>query len=161
MRIVTWNVHGARKDSPVWGFLLDLKPDLVLLQEIGTIPISVTEHFHCLMRKAASKTGKPQRFATGVLAEGQIIDQLALSSRYQWVNEQIEFFKGNFINCTVQMPNRSPINVVSVHSPAWPVDKNRLAGLDLSEVKHETNPDVWGTDVLWDALKNTMQPGGT
>jgi exonuclease III len=50
--------------------------------------------------------------------------------------------------------------VISVYSPAWPVDKERLKEIDVSQIKSSsTNPDVWGTDVLWDALRNAAVMG--
>jgi len=35
MRMITWNVHGAKRESGVWKLLLELQPDLILLQEVG------------------------------------------------------------------------------------------------------------------------------
>jgi hypothetical protein len=72
MRIVTWNVHGALKESPLWDLLLELQPDVALLQEIGSIPNSVTDGFDHLTRQAVGKTGRPQRFRTGVFVRGRL-----------------------------------------------------------------------------------------
>jgi exonuclease III len=156
MRIVTWNVHGARKDSPLWEFLSELNPDVLLLQEIGSMPNSLLDSFDHYSRPAVSKAGVPQRFRTGALVKGEIVNRISLLSEYEWANHELEFLKGNFISCTVELNDHTPLNVISVHSPAWPVDKRRLKGIDVSGVKTSTNPNVWGTDILLAALRNRV-----
>lgn len=156
MRIITWNVHGALRDSPLWDWLLDSQPDIALLQEIGSVPNRVTDGFDCLTKQAAGKSGRPQRFRTGVFVRGKIVKEIVLSSEHDWVTRELEFFKGNFVSCTVQMKDQGSFSVISVYSPAWPVNKERLNQIDVSRIKSaSTNPDVWGTDILWDALRNT------
>ncbi len=158
MRIITWNVHRARKDSPLWDFLLHLQPDLVLLQEVGCIPSHVTNEFDHLTRPAIAEDGSPQNFHTGVLAKGKIIAEVSLSSDREWVNRELEFFGGNLVGCRVQLSHGSELHVVSVHSPFWPVDKAKLAGIDVSQVR-TTNPHLFATDLLWYALKNMVTTG--
>jgi exonuclease III len=156
LRVITWNIHDADTKSPVWELLLNLQPDIVLLQEVGTIPEEINKSFNVLSRVAIRKTGKPQKFSTAVLVKGRIIDEILLSSEHEWVNRELEFFKGNFIGCIVQLANQKSMKVVSVYSPAWPVSKNRLEGIDVSQVKLKLNPDVWPTEIIWSALKNTV-----
>lgn len=157
MRIVTWNVHGAPRDSPLWKVLLELQPDIALLQEIRSIPSSVLDRFDHLTRQAVTKTGRPQRFQTGILVRGKIVAEIRLSSDRDWVNRELEFFSGNFVGCTAQLDDQRSFNTISVHSPAWPVDRDRLRGSDVSWIKSSIeNPDVWGTDILWDALRNAV-----
>lgn len=156
MRVITWNFHGANKESPIWQLLLELKPDIVLLQEVGSMPGKIEEEFNVLSKVAIYKTGRPQRFNTAVLVKGKVIEEINLKSEYAWVNDELEFFKGNFIACKVELQNHKKFNVVSVYSPAWPVDKNRLKEIDVSPVKLKENPDVWATEIIWSALKNTI-----
>ncbi|MSQ14683.1 MAG: hypothetical protein EXR50_02325 [Dehalococcoidia bacterium] len=156
MRIITWNMRRATEKSTAWKILTDLNPDLALLQEVSGISSAIRELFDVKLCNAISKIGKPQKFGTAILARGKIINELPLSSEYDWVNRELEFFKGNFISCIVQLQNQEPINVVSVYSPAWPVDKERLKEIDVSPVKLQLNPNVWGTEIIWAALKNTI-----
>ena len=44
------------------------------------------------------------------------------------------------------------LNVICVYSPAWPVDRGRLAGIDVSGVRLKQNRDVWVSDLLRAAL---------
>jgi len=156
MKVITWNLHGANKESLVWQLLLEWEPDIVLLQEVGSMPDKIKESFDVLTKIAIYKTGRPQRFSTAVLVKGKIIKEINLKSNYEWVNVELNFFKGNFIACTAELQNHEKFNVVSVYSPAWPVDKNRIKGIDVSEVKLTKNPEVWATEIIWSALKNTI-----
>jgi len=156
MRIITWNMRRATETSAAWKMLTDLDPDVALLQEVSNIPKNIKELFDIKFHKATGKTGKPQKFGTAVFVKGKIIDELPLSSEYDWVNQELEFFKGNFVGCIVQPQNHGPVRVVSVYSPAWPVDKDRLNGIDVSPVKLKLNPNVWGTEIIWSALKHLV-----
>lgn len=159
MRVISWNVHGSNEKSNIWKFLSGLDADIVLLQEVVSIPQEITDKYNVLSRVAIYKTGKPQRFSTSVITKGEIVSEIILVSDYEWVNRELDFFKGNFIGCIVQLPNQDLYNVVSVYSPAWPVDKNRLVEIDISQVKLKSNPDVWATEVLWVALKKAEPKG--
>jgi len=44
------------------------------------------------------------------------------------------------------------LTAISVYSPAWPIDRKRLEGIDTSTVKLTQNPDVWLADLLWHCL---------
>jgi hypothetical protein len=46
------------------------------------------------------------------------------------------------------------LNVVGVYSPAWPVDRARLAGVDVDPIKLTLDPDVWVADLLWASLRS-------
>jgi exonuclease III len=148
MKIITWNVHGAQNDSAVWGVLLNLHPDIVLLQEVGAFPSQLADTFDIVSRPAIYKTGKPRRFSTAVLVRGKILEEVALSPEFAWVNHELEFFKGNLISCRVQPKDHQPLIAVSVYSPAWAVGRERLKEVDVSQVKTKINPDVWVTDIL-------------
>jgi exonuclease III len=160
MRIITWNARGAKRDSPLWDALSELSPDIALLQEVGSIPRRITDSFELLSRQAISKTGNRQRFSTAVAVSGKIIEEVALSSEHDWVERELQLFRGNFISCKVQPNNHEPLTVVSVYSPAWPIERDRIRNADVSKVKTSLNPDVWGTDILWAALKNTVSHNG-
>ncbi|MDI9578820.1 MAG: hypothetical protein QM398_11885 [Thermoproteota archaeon] len=112
MRVITWNVHRANKESPVWRLLLDLQPDIILLQEIGNLPKEITNVYNALTKTAVRKTGEPQNFSTGVLVKGQIIQETELTSEYEWVNKELNgFFDGNIVSLLAK-----PIGYVTVLS---------------------------------------------
>jgi len=156
MRVITWNIHGAKFESLVWEFLLEMNPDIILLQEVGSIPQKIESIYDIFSRAAINKTGKPQKFNTAVLTKGKILREIPLSSEFEWVNRELDFIKGNLISCLIQLPNQETMNAVSVYSPAWPVDKVRLSGIDVSQVKLKLNPEVWVTEIIWSALKTIV-----
>ena len=156
MRVTTWNIYRAKEKSPVWELLEELHPDLVFLQEVGSIPERIKRVFDVLSKVAISKKGRPQRFSTAVLVKGKIVKEIPLSSDKEWVNQELEFLKGNFISSIVQPLNQETLSVVSVYSPAWAVNQNRLKGIDVSSLRLKSNSKVWATEIIWDALKNTV-----
>ncbi len=156
MRVMTWNVRRATAESPVWTTLLEIAPDIALLQEVGGFPPEVASKFDVRFEYAIGKTGRPQKFGTAVLVRGKITGELRLVSEHDWVNREINFFSGNLVGCVAAPEGCSPKNVISVYSPAWPVDKSRLIGIDVSPVKLQNNPDVWCTEILWSGLTKTM-----
>ena len=156
MRVLTWNVRRATSQSLVWEMLLDIAPDIALLQEVGGFTKKIQDQYEICFQTAIGKTGRPQKFGTPVLVKGNIVEDIKLVSEYSWVNDEISFFSGNLVGCIVSTKNDAPKNVISVYSPAWPVDKKRLFGIDVSPVKLDNNPDVWCTEILWSALTKTM-----
>lgn len=156
MRVITWNIRKATKTSPVWKILADLSPDIALLQEVlvSNIPDNIKELSDIKFHTAIGKTGKPQNFATAILVKGKIINELPLSSEYNWVNQELKHFVGNLVSCVAQPTSCPAINVVSVYSPAWPIDTSKYPDIDIAPIKLRQNPKLWITEILWSALKN-------
>jgi exonuclease III len=154
MRVVIWNIHGAKMSSSAWDYLLDLQPDIALLQEVGSSPESFTRALAGVCRTAISKNGKPQRFGTGVFVKGKIIEETKLSSSQEWINRELDFFKGNLVSCRVQPTNYHPVTVVSVYSPAWAIHADRLKAVDVSQISPKASGEVFCADTLWAGLQN-------
>jgi exonuclease III len=156
MRICTWNVRHASKDSnDLWDYFLEIDADVALLQEVGTIPPSVASRYSHLQRKALRKNGQPQTFSTAVLVRGSIDEQIIFSTSWDWVNEELQRFEGNLVSAVITLPSGKSFRVLSVYSPAWPIDRQRLKGIDVSGIKLKNNPDIWLTEILWAALSST------
>ena len=154
MRVITWNMRRATETSAAWKILDDLNPDIALLQEVSSVPKNIKKLYDIKFQKAVGKTGKPQQFGTAIFVKGKILDELPLSSKYDWVNRELEYFAGNLVSCIVK-PNGYPkINIISVHSPAWPMDISKYPSNDVAKVKLKQNPKLWVTEILWSALKN-------
>ncbi len=154
MRIVCWNIRRAKAShAGTWGYLEELDPDLALLQEVGEIPGSFLEQRVSLMRSASSRDGRLQRFSTGILVKGEVVREIDLSSAWAWVNGELERFRGNLIAAEIALLNGERLHVCSAYSPAWPIPRERLAGVDLSPVKLSLNRDLFVTELLWAALR--------
>lgn len=154
MRIITWNLRRATKSSTSWKILLDLDPDVALLQDVSSIPDEIRKQFDIKFRNAITKTRNQQKFGTAVFVKGKITSDLPLASEHDWVNQELERFKGNFISCVVQPTGYPILNIVSVYSPAWPIDTSAYQNIDIEKIKLKQNPKLWATEILWSALKN-------
>ena len=154
MRIIAWNIRRASATSAAWRIFACLDPDLALLQEVTDIPASVKESFGIKTCTAAGRLGAPQSFGTAVLTKGDIIGDGVLHSEYPWVNCQIESFRGNLVPSVVRLGGYPKLNVVSVHSPAWPLDVSAYEGFDVTTVKLQESKGIWVADILWSGLRN-------
>lgn len=156
MRVITWNCRRATAGSHAWDYVRELDPDIALLQEVAGFPSVVERDWSIARLSAATKGGGVQRFSTAVLVRGEIDETFSLSSRTAWVQAELTRFAGNLVGCRIRLDGEA-VNLVSVYSPAWPVDRLRLNGVDTSDVRLAQNPDVWLTDVLLAALRE-MEP---
>lgn len=161
MRVLTWNCRRATRRSPVWEHLHEWSPDIALLQEVTSFPSSLINEYDIRFEKAAGKSGQPQRFGSALLVKGEVGDELQLRSNHAWADSEIARFSGNLFGNEVQLRSGRRLRAVCVYSPAWPVDRGRLAGVETSHVKLTLNPDVWVADLLWSALKAMDLPNGS
>jgi exodeoxyribonuclease-3 len=75
------------------------------------------------------------------------------------VNAELDRFAGNLVASEVKLEAGPLLKAVSVYSPAWPVARSRLTGIDASNVRLTQNHDVWVTDLLWAALRQSAPFG--
>ncbi len=154
MRIICWNVRRASVTSAAWDYLLECAPDLALLQEVGGLPDSIRQHYTSHADFPAGKKGMAQKFSTMILARGSIGLPIQLRGSAAWVNSELERFSGNLVANDVLLDAGTLLKAVSVYSPAWPVDRSRLVGIDVQDVRLIQNPDVWVADLLWTLLRD-------
>jgi len=151
---VTWNCRRAAIGSAVWDYLLELVPDVALLQEVVAVPQHVGHQYACLLQRAKGKSGSTQSFGTALLVKGRFGEPLDLPAPATWISAELERFAGNLVACQL-LPNRGPaIKAISVHSPAWHLDRERLSSIDVAGVRLTQNPDVWLADILWASLQH-------
>src|SRR5205085_5787372 len=132
---LAWNCRRATGSSAAWDYLLEIEPDVALLQEVGAPPTRVTDRFACAVQPASGQAGRPQRFSTAVLVRGEIGAEISLSGSDPWVTAELRFLAGNLVAFEVRPDGWPALKVISVHNPAWPIDRTRLDGLDISSVR--------------------------
>lgn len=152
-RIVSWNCRGAAGGSGVWDYLLELKPAVALLQEVGAIPDEVCRQFASHHERAVRTDGTQQAFSTAIMVRGAIGAPITLAGHSASVDADLKRFAGNLVSRVVSLPMGLPLNAVCVYSPAWPI-RERLPGADPSGVRLTQNRDFWLTDILWASLKH-------
>lgn len=145
MRVIVWNCHGAGSASEVWDYLLELDPEVALLQEVRSLPAKIQSRYEWRGHSATRQDGASQRFQTGILAR-RFGERIALRGPESWVNSELERFAGNLVAYEVVTSRGESVNVVSVYSPAWTVR------IDTSRLQLTQDRKGWVPDILWAAL---------
>ena len=153
MRIITWNLHRATAASAAWDLLAKHKPDIALLQEVSSIPEKIRKLYQIKEKKALTSHAGLQKFSTVVLIKGKIIGELPLFSKLNWVNKELKLFEGNLVSCVAKIQGYPALNIISAHCPAWPIEADRLKGIDISQLSDKKG-QVWATEILQEALEN-------
>jgi endonuclease/exonuclease/phosphatase family metal-dependent hydrolase len=154
MKVVSWNMRRATDRSTAsWEYFQQLNPDLAFLQEVNSFPAEILKSYNYLYKKVLGKTGRTQPFGTAILAKGEVIETLPFTTEWAWVNDEIARLEGSIVAAKVVLSGKKNLMCISVHSPAWPIDRVRLQGIDSTVIKLSQNPDVWGTELLWAMLR--------
>lgn len=148
MRVVSWNCQQKRIDSPLWDVLTDLDADVLLLQEVVSLPTPVSDHYAVVRGKATKKDGTEQRFSTMLLVRGQVERVREWKHPTAWVASELTRYWGQMPCADVRLDSGERLTAVSVYSPAWPVDPARMASVQTAGVRLAQNPDVWVGDLL-------------
>jgi len=152
---MSWNCRGvASTNAAFWRYFLDQDVDVALLQEVNSIPDYVRSTYNAVTANAVTKSGKPQRFSTCLLSKTPIRAAHAFVSKKEWVNFELEHFKGNLVSGGV-VTSVGEVNVISVYNPAWPIDRTRIGSYDTEGIRlTQQKSDVWLADVLWAVLRD-------
>tara|TARA_Y100000590_G_C15692379_1_gene1003897 strand:+ start:1463 stop:2191 length:729 start_codon:yes stop_codon:yes gene_type:complete len=135
---------------------MHLAPDIALLQEVSEFSDEIKTRYNYKYEYATTETGKDQTFGTAILTTGEFLQDISLSSTQDWVNQELEFFSGNIVNALVAMNDGTTANVMSVYSPAWRVNRSRIAQHNIAQLAHPGNQDLWMTEILWAVLKEIV-----
>ena len=154
MKVLTWNVNGASSHSVTWEFLKREAPDIALLQEVTKLPDWILDSYNHHQVYPRYFGGYRAKFSTAILSTWPLKDSPFLNSSHEWVNSIHRARDGWIIECETIPENAEPVRLVSVHSPAFPVPKETLHGIDISTIRLSNNPDLWFTEILWSLLCN-------
>ena len=124
----------AGPSSEAWDYLLELNPDIALLQEVTSLRNDIAAHRSAVMLPTSGPAGEQYRFSTVVLAGPGACSSEPLRSDTGWVDDELARFPGNLISTRVRFAD-ADLRVISVHPPWWPLDRARFAGLNTSAVK--------------------------
>jgi len=155
MKVCVWNINKAtKKRDGVWQYLLKQDADIILLQEVNSIPKYIESKYDIIKRNAITKSDTLQKFSTAILVKGKIKEEITLKSEYEWVNKELKRFNGNLVALKIILNSGVEMNILSVYSPAWVVKKDRWKDIDVSGIKLDNNSDIWVTEILYAALLN-------
>lgn len=157
-RVITWNCRHASSASKLWDYLLELAPDVALLQDFGVVPKPVLEAYTHLRNESLAQPGGAPRYLTGILVKGQGTGDIPLPAPNDWVARELEHFEEFFLAKQVVLASGISLRVMSVYSPAFAVDPTRLEGIDTTGIQLTRNRNVWGTELLWATLRSMSIP---
>jgi exonuclease III len=153
-RVITWNCRRASLTSGLWDYLLELDPDVALLQDYGTLPERVKDVYVHVQNGVVDETGRVSRVMSGILVKGTCTGEIPLPAPTEWVTRELETFREFFTARSVTLHNGVSLNVMSVYSLAIPIDRVRLAGIDTTGIQLTQNRDVWMTELMWATLRS-------
>jgi len=157
MRVITWNCRRSTKEKDIWKHLQELSPDIMLLQEVSSFPNWIENNYIYKYEKSSMKNSTKQKFGNLLAHNGENIQEIELPTDLAWVNKEIKKFKGNLLSYNIKLDSNS-LNLISVYSPAWPLNSNLLNQDQISSVKLTQNRELWLADLLWYALKCNIKP---
>lgn len=154
MRAVSWNMRSAKAGRfAAWEYLLELNPDIALLQDVVELPLQVAAAYEAREAFAIRQSGQRQRFKTMLLVRGRIHEEMLLPAAEPWIAEELQRYAGNLISHRVQLDAGPTLNAISVYNPAWPINKDRLLDTDTGKVRlTQQNCSIWLSDLLWSSL---------
>lgn len=165
MKIATWNMaywSHTKHHEAAWHWMMhELKPDVLLVQE-AVIPEWVRAGFGVHFVQALDDIRQP--WGTGIVtthpfvpARVPALDQwfASIPSSATGKSERAAIHQADnwFVAAHVDFPNLGTVLVGSIHSPAFPIEKSRLHGIDISAMKLKKNPDLWFLDVVFHHLR--------
>lgn len=167
MRIVTWNMgywgHASVHEA-AWRWLLDeLSPDIALLQEC-VVPSWVQSRATVLFDEAYPKS-RNQRWGTALVTRDLTTVPARLEEIETWLSTLGEHapdvcsaarLQGWCVPGHVSLPDGSSALFISIHNPAFPIERSLVEDHDLTGIKLELNPDVWLLDVVFHFLEHRL-----
>ncbi|MDH5744684.1 MAG: hypothetical protein OEZ52_14155, partial [Candidatus Aminicenantes bacterium] len=145
--------------------LEELQPDIALCQEC-VLPDRAWKEWTGLWDKAApdSKQSWGTALVTRLPAKPVRLPELdswlaQLPDRIPGKDELAGIHRadGWLATAEIDMPSIGPTLVVSVHNPFYPIECERLRGIDISAMKLKKNKDLWLLDVLFYFLRERLR----
>jgi exonuclease III len=140
--------------SGLWDYLLELDPDIALLQDFGALPDHVLEQYVHAPNIRAPVANRAPHHNTGLLLRNASAKDLPLPAPSDWVAGELENWQDHFTAKRVSLPSGVALKILSVYSPAFPIDPARMQEVDTTGIQLTQSPDVWGTELLWATLRS-------
>ena len=157
---MSWNCRRASSGSSLWDYLLELDPDVAMLQDFGTVPERILQNYVHAPNIAPRLSGhgeyapipltadRAAHHMTGVLLKGTSAGDLPLPAPVDWVARELETFGEFFTAKAVTLHSGVTIKVLSVYSPAFAIDRVRMKEVDTTGIQLTQNRDVWATELM-------------
>lgn len=172
MRVMTWNMDAATHcknttlSATKWRTLLELSPDIAMLQEVNNVPDCLTACYHVVYERGSFFGCGKATFGTALIAKRgkwTIGGEAKMESKHDWVNAVQREFPGWLVGHEIiNSASGKRIHAASVHSPAspvWPIEdgcdllNNIMACVDIAPIKLDNFDQIWFTQILCSLLK--------
>ena len=137
--------------------LQELSPDIMLLQEVSSFPNWIENNYIYKYEKSSTKNNVKQIFGNLLAHNAKNMQEIELTTELAWVNKELKRFKGNLFSYNIKL-NSNTLHLISVYSPAWPLNSDLLKQEQIGSVKLTQNRELWLADLLWYALKCNINP---
>jgi exonuclease III len=122
MRIVTWNIHRAHAKRNTWDFALSLGADIMLLQEVGQLPMDRLGGYQVISTYPLRRDGGMQRFQSAMLVRGTVGDRIALRVRPEF-DHLLPRTERNMYAHLVRLSGGDELGVLHAYNPPWPLER--------------------------------------
>lgn len=165
MRIVSWNMAHRANHGEAWGWLmgsLNPKPDIILAQECFE-PKKLPKGYNALWEYAYPNSR--QQWGTALVTSlpmkaSPLLDLDDWLSKLPTKESEAlgcGSYSGGWVAAAeIELPSIGVGLVASVHNPSQPFQRERLRGIDISEMKLQKSKDLWLLDVLFYFLKKRL-----
>lgn len=165
MRVVSWNMaYWSHRDKheDAWRWVLEeLRPDVLLCQEAA--PPDWVSKERTVVWSRAYPTGN-QLWGTGIVthlpctparigAFDEWFTRVPSSMPGKDEKANIHRADGWLASARVTLPCMGDVLFSSVHNPAFPFEKERLADIDITRMKLNAESKLWFLDVLFFFLR--------
>lgn len=160
-RIVSWNCRSASLHSPAWDYLLELNPDIAILQDFRRIPERVLETYSTASdMTSALEEGRAPRYFAEIFAKGDVSRRLELPASEEWIRRELWEYRDFLTARHITLRNGESFTAMSVYSPAFTIDTPRLEGVDTSSIRLPQHSKLFVTELLWGGLREmNITPG--
>lgn len=161
IRVVSWNSRSASLHSAAWDYLIELDPDIAILQDFRRVPERVLEVYSTAPdMKSAIAGDKAPRYFAEVLAKGEVSRRLELPASAEWIERELHAYKDFLTPRYVTLRNGISLSIMSVYSPAFAIGDGRLDNVDTSSIRlPQHKSKIFITELLWGTLREmNIQP---
>lgn len=152
MRVVVWNVRKASTHSPAWDYLLDLQPDVALIQDARLVPDKVRAVYEVATDQTAFHPRGVGQHLSAILAKGRIGPFQPLPVPTYWLRDAVAEWREYFTTRRIELESGEVLNAMSVYSLAVPVPRHHWQNQDTEGIQLPENRDIWATELMWSIL---------
>lgn len=153
MRVVSWNLRKASANSGAWDLLLELDPDIALIQDARSMPETIRANYSIARDQTAYSPRSKDWSATAILSKGDIGPFRPLPAPTEWMRAALAEWRECFTTRNITLDSGVWLNVMSVYSYAFPVPRHHWQDQDTDGIQLPMNRELFATEIMWTTLQ--------